>query len=339
MHILVVAAHAVDYAGVGDFYDAVCDGLGELVVVAGEDDIIFEGLHAVIERGDALEVEMVRRLVEQQEVCAGEHHAAEHAAHLFAAGEHLDGLVHIVAGEEHAAEEGAQIALALVLGELAHPVDEVKLAAVEVRAVVLGEVGGRDGCAPFDRAAVRLILAHEYLVQHSDGKLVLADEGDLVLLTDDEADVVQKLHAVHGLADIGDEKAILARLALGLEADPRVAAVRGGQLLDGDLVEQLAARGRLTGLGFVRREAGDEGLQLLNLLLGLLVLILYQLLDELAGLVPEVVVADVHLYLAVVDVDDVGADVVEKIAVVADDKDGALVVHQEVLQPDDACKV
>ena len=80
-------------------------------------------------------------------------------------------------------------------------------------------------------------------------------------------------------------------------------------------------------------------LQLLNLLLGLLVLILYQLLDELAGLVPEVVVADVHLYLAVVDVNDVGADVVEKIAVVADDKDGALVVHQEVLQPDDACKV
>ena len=69
------------------------------------------------------------------------------------------------------------------------------------------------------------------------------------------------------------KKAILARLALGLEADPRVAAVRGGQLLDGDLVEELAARGGLTGLGFVRREAGDEGLQLLYLLLGLLVLI------------------------------------------------------------------
>ena len=71
-----------------------------------------------------------------------------------------------------AAEEGAQIALALVLGDLAHPIDEVKLAAVEVRAVILGEVGGRDGCAPFDRAAVRRFQPEQHAQQRR-----LADAG------------------------------------------------------------------------------------------------------------------------------------------------------------------
>ena len=80
-------------------------------------------------------------------------------------------------------------------------------------------------------------------------------------------------------------------------------------------------------------------MQFFNLLLGLFVLVLYELLYELAGLVPEVVVADVHLYLAVVYVHDVRADVVEEVAVVADHEDGTLVVHEEVLEPDDALEV
>ena len=49
--------------------------------------------------------------------------------------------------------------------------------------------------------------------------------------------------------------------------------------------------------------------------------------------VPEVVVAHVHLDLVVVDVHDVGADGVEEVAVVADHDDRALKVQQEVLQP------
>src|SRR5574344_1072302 len=36
IHVLVEAAHAVDDAVVGYLDDSVCDGLGELVVVAGE---------------------------------------------------------------------------------------------------------------------------------------------------------------------------------------------------------------------------------------------------------------------------------------------------------------
>ena len=80
-------------------------------------------------------------------------------------------------------------------------------------------------------------------------------------------------------------------------------------------------------------------MQLCDLLLRLLVLVLDEPLHELAGLVPKVVVADVHFYLAVVYIDYVGADVVEEIAVVADDEDGSLVVHEKVLKPHDAAEV
>ena len=114
MHVLIIGADAVDDAIIGDLNDPVGDGLRELMVMAGEDDIVLEGLKAVVERGDAFKVEVVRRLIEHEEVCAGEHHAAEHAPDLLTAGENLDAFIDIVPGEEHAPEEGAQIALALV---------------------------------------------------------------------------------------------------------------------------------------------------------------------------------------------------------------------------------
>jgi hypothetical protein len=99
------------------------------------------------------------------------------------------------------------------------------------------------------------------------------------------------------------------------------------------LSKSFASGGGLAGLGLVGGEAADEGLQLLYLLFGLLVLVLGQLLYKLAGFVPEVVVAHVHLYLAVVYVHDVGADVVEEVAVVAHHQHRALIVHEKVFQP------
>ena len=62
-------------------------------------------------------------------------------------------------------------------------------------------------------------------------------------------------------------------------------------------------------------------------------------MHELAGLVPEIVVADIHFDLAVVDIDDMGADIIEEVAVMRHDKHRTLVIHEEVLKPHDACKV
>ena len=83
---------------------------------------------------------MVRRLIEQDHVRSREHHAREHAADLLTAGEHLNGFEHILAGEQHPPEEAAQIHVILLFGELAQPVDKRLVVAVEILAVVLGEV-------------------------------------------------------------------------------------------------------------------------------------------------------------------------------------------------------
>ena len=80
-------------------------------------------------------------------------------------------------------------------------------------------------------------------------------------------------------------------------------------------------------------------MQLLDLLLGLAVLVAQHALDELARFIPEIVVAHVHLDLAVIDVDDVRADVVQKVAVVRDDDDGALILDKEILEPCDRLRV
>ena len=114
--------------------------------------------------------------------------------------------------------------------------------------MILGEVSLRGRNAPLDRALIRFFVAHEDLEEHRHGKLVLAEDGDLVLLADNEAHVVEQLFTVDGLADIRHEQAILARLTLRLEADPRIAAAGGGHILNGDLLEQLAAGRCLTGL-------------------------------------------------------------------------------------------
>ena len=108
---------------------------------------------------------------------------------------------------------------------------------------------------------------------------------------------------------------------------------RSRHFLDGQLVDQLAAAGRLTGLGLVRCKALDKVLQLLDLLLVLAVLILDHALNQLRGLIPELVVADIHLYLGIIDIDYSRADIIEEMAVMRNDYDRSEILAQEILEP------
>ena len=211
--------------------------------------------------------------------------------------------------------------------------------AVEELVVVLREIALRGGNAPLEAALVRLHLAHEDLEQRGHCKLVVRDERDLVAAAHDERNVVEHLLAVDGLGDAAHLENILAGLAVLLECDPRIAARGRRHFLDGQLVDQLAAARRLTGLGLVRCKALDKVLQLLDLLLVLAVLILDHALNELRGLVPELVVADIQLDLAVVDVDDVGTYVVEEVTVMRYNEDGALEVRKKILEPADRLNI
>ena len=332
---VVLVAHALvnELAIGGEVEDPVGHGLHQLVVVGGHQHVALDRLQAVVQSGDGLQVQVVGGLVQQQHVGPGQHHAGEHAPHLLTTGEHLHGLEDVVAGEEHPAQEAPEVALVLVLGELAHPVQNVQVTVVEEGGVVLGEVGEGGGLAPLHGALVGLPLAGENLKEGSVGVLVVAYKGDLVPVAHDEGHLVQHLHAVHGLGHVGDEENVLAHFPVGGEAHPGVAAGGGGQLLDGELVQQLAAGSGLLGLGLVGGESGDKLLEFLDLVLVALVLLLDEVLHQLGGLVPEVVVAHVHLDLVVVDVHDVGAHGVEEVTVVADHDDSAVVVQQEVVEP------
>ena len=125
----------------------------------------------------------------------------------------------------------------------------------------------------------------------------------------------------------------------GLNWMKRVLPRGDRHILDGQLLQELLAGGGLLRLGGVGAEPLDEGLEVLRLLGGLAVLVLLLFQDELARLVPEVVVARVHPDLAEIDVRDVGADLVQEVAVMGNDDDRVREAAEEILQPGDGAEV
>ena len=111
--------------------------------------------------------------------------------------------------------------------------------------MILGKVGPLDARTPFDRPLIRLFQPGQNLKQHRYGPLISAEDRDPVILPDRKAHLVQQAYAVYGLAHIGDEQPVFARLPVGLEPDPGVTPSRSGQFLHRDLLQQLPARRRL----------------------------------------------------------------------------------------------
>ncbi len=282
---------------------------------------------------------MVGRLIQKHHIGTGKHHFAEHTAYLLAAGQNIHGLEHVLVGEKHPTQEAPEIHVVLLGGVLPEPVHQLHGVAVKIGGVVLGQVAADGGHAPLDAALVRLDLTHENPEQSGLSQLVFTHKGDLVRPVHGEIDLVQKLHPVHGQGHVLDGEYVLAQLPVGLEAHEGIPAGGAGHFLHGQLVQKLSAGGGLLGLGLVGGEPLNELLQLLNFLLVLLVLIAQHGLHHLRGLVPEVVVAHIHLDLAVVDIHGVGAHGVQEVPVVADGNDHAREIQQEVLQPVDGLNV
>ena len=308
------------------------------MVLAGKDHIAGEVDQPVIHGCDGFQVQMVRGLIQHEEIGSGEHHAAEHAADLLTAGEHADRLVHIVPAEEHAAEEAAHVGFQLFRGILGEPLHHVQIAPVEELAVILGEIAGGNGHAPFHGAAVRLDFLRENAEERGLGLLV-AHQGDLLALGHEKRDILQQLHAVLGIVQVRYLQDVLACLPVGRKGNPGIAAAGGRHLLDGQLVQELPAAGSLLGLGLVAGKALDERLQLPDLILPAFLLVVHERLHHLAGFVPEIIVADIELDLVVVDIHNMGTDVVQEPAVMADHDQRAREFHEEILKPGDGAVV
>ena len=308
------------------------------MVVTGEEDVALIVHQRVVEGLDRLEVEVVCGRVEDERVGIAEHHARDHAAHLLAAGEDAHLLLELLAGEEHAAKEAFEEDLVRVLGELPEPLQEV-VVGVEIARIVERQVGRGDRLPPAEGACVRLLLAVDDLEKGRHGARVTTDEDDLIVFLHVEVQVTEERVSIDCFRQTADFQNLVARLASGSEKDARITTRRGLDLLDVELLEHLLAACGLLRLGHVGAESADKLLQLLLLLLGLLVLLLLLAEGQLARLVPEAVVAGEEFEFAKVDVHGVGADSVEEVAVVADDKHRVLEVGQVVLEPRDGLQI
>ncbi len=181
----------------------------------------------VLEPADGVDVEVVGRLVEQQDVGVGEQRLGEQHAQLPARGDLAHRAVVQLGGDAHAEQQlaGARLGgVAVVFADLA-----LELGGVHV--VVLGGVRvGVDRVALLDRRP-QLLVAHHHHVEHAHvfiRELVLAQVGHaLVRILGDVAgarveDAAQDLHE--------------RRLAGAVGADQAVAVAVAE--LDGDVLEQ-----------------------------------------------------------------------------------------------------
>ena len=160
------------------------DRVEERAVMGDEEHRAGERLERRLERLAALEVEMVRRLVEDEEVGArGDDHRERESPPL-AAREHGDLLLLLGVARE---EELAQEVLRLGTCESRHRDGAVEHGAALVELdVVLGEVGGLDAVTHADLPAVRVAMADERLEQRRLARAVRADERDVLLALDHE---------------------------------------------------------------------------------------------------------------------------------------------------------
>ena len=154
-----------------------------------------------------------------------------------------------------------------------------------------------------------------------------------------KGNIVKDLDAVDGLGKIGNGQNLIADLSVRAEINIGIFTAGRLDLLQLDLFQGTFTAGRLLGLGSVGGETGDELLEFLDLFLFLLVGFLHLPDHQLAGLIPEIIVAGIELDLTVVDVRDIGTYLVQEIPVMGDNDDCIFEVDQELLQPGDGVQV
>ena len=120
--LFVGAFEVVDFT-VTEMPDACGDFIDDVVVVGDQEDSAVLALERDVEGVDGLEVEVVGRLVEDQEIWFLQHEAAEDEARGFAAGEGARGLERVVAAEKHLTHQAAEFLLVGAGIELPEPVN------------------------------------------------------------------------------------------------------------------------------------------------------------------------------------------------------------------------
>ena len=221
--VFVVLHHLVDDAIRSEFDDAISYGLDEFVVVAAEEDIAFVEFQVVIERLDALKVEVVGGGVEDKTVGILQLHTGNHATHLFATREDIGFLQYLLATKKHTAKEALEVHF-VAFTKLAEPIDEVEIR-IEKLGVIEGQIGGGDGYAPIEATGMGLAMTTDNLEEGGHGAWVAAEEDNLIALLDVEVHIAEEHSAIFHLGtQVVDRQDLVSGLTLGSEDDARVLA-------------------------------------------------------------------------------------------------------------------
>src|SRR5271165_1140898 len=195
VHVFLVGALEVLNGALVEVPDACCNFVDEVVIVGDEQHRAFILLKRDIEGIDGFEVEMVRRLVEDQDIWLLKHELAEEQARGFSARERVGGLETLFTTEEHLPEDAANLFLRDLGVPLMEPVGDGETV-LDHAGVVLGEVADLGFVTPLDAAGVESeVLFSEIgrgreqgLDERSFAQAVAAHERDLLSAHDVSAE-------------------------------------------------------------------------------------------------------------------------------------------------------
>ena len=206
---IVVVARAQDDAALLDARRVCRDGVDQRTIVRHEQDRALERVEGILERLAALDVEVVRRLVEHEQVRARGDDRRERQAAALAARQHADLALDLALREQEHAQDGAGLRLRQASPRAgSERLDDRQVIGQLAR--VLREVGRLDAVAELELARVHSARAEQGLDERGLAAAVRADQRDALPALDRERGVLeQRLVAVpeHEAVDLGDDPA------------------------------------------------------------------------------------------------------------------------------------
>ncbi|TWG79689.1 hypothetical protein L602_000600000890 [Cupriavidus gilardii J11] len=292
------------------------------------------------QRLSRVEVQVIGRFVQQQQVGLLPDDERQRQPGLLAAGEGRDRRGRHVAAEVEAAQEVAQFLLARVRRETRQLLQR-RIVIAQGLQLVLREVADLQALAMTQRACQRRQCVGQRLDQRGFALPVGAEQADALATLDRQREAVQDRHRRIARIAAIDAVEHHHRIGRGVRLAELEGKASGGmhRREPFHLLQRLDPALRLTRLGGLGLEARDERFQMRDLLL------LPRIGSLLQGhlLQPQrfeqAVVAAVAPQLLVLDMDRDGADRVEEFAVVRNHHERARVARQPVLQPHDGVQI
>ena len=123
------------------------------------------------------------------------------------------------------------------------------------------------------------------------------------------------------------------------EINERIFAARRLDIIELDFFERAFSGSGLLGLRCVRGKAGDELLEFFDFFFFFLVGFLHLADHQLGRFIPEIIVAGIERDFPVIDVGNIGADLVQEIPVMRNDNDRIREINQKFLKPGDRIQI